>query len=347
MALKLFVLIASKEASPNNDDDNKLEKFLLFKINILSSTKYKNLIMNCNFIKINPLMKIKIIPLLLMLFTVSCKNETKKTAMTSKPFFKLSLAQWSIHNSIREGKVSPYDFAKMASDLGFEGLEYVNALYSDVTGSQDKASAIEVFIKRNNELAAKYNLKNVLIMIDGEGNLASSNIEERKLAVENHKTWIEAASKMNCSAIRVNLKGEKEIENWIKYSVESLEALAKYAKPMNINVIVENHGGLSSNASLVMKVINQVNLENCGTLPDFGNFCMSEGYGSLRDKNCRDLYDPYLGISEMLPRAFGLSAKSYEFDSDGNENLLVGDTKLPAALFTNPSRGLSSKIDCM
>ena len=78
------------------------------------------------------------------------------------------------------------------------------------------------------------------------------------------------------------LKGEKEIENWIKYSVESLNALAKYAKPMNINVIVENHGGLSSNASLVMKVINQVNLENCGTLPDFGNFCMSEGYGSLK-----------------------------------------------------------------
>ena len=78
MALKLFVLIASKEASPNNDDDNKLEKFLLFKINILSSTKYKNLIMNCNFIKINPLMKIKIIPLLLMLFIVSCKNEPAK-----------------------------------------------------------------------------------------------------------------------------------------------------------------------------------------------------------------------------------------------------------------------------
>jgi len=71
-----------------------------------------------------------------------------------------------------------------------------------------------------------------------------------------------------------------------------------------------------------MKVINQVNLENCGTLPDFGNFCMSEGYGTLRDKNCRDLYDPYLGISEMLPRAFGLSAKSYEFDSNGDETVL-------------------------
>ncbi len=260
--------------------------------------------------------------LIFILGFVSCKNENKQTVTNKNSFFKTSLAQWSIHNSIREDGLSPYEFAKIAHELGFEGLEYVNALYSDVTKSEDKASAMEEFIIRNNDLAAKYNLKNVLIMIDGEGNLSSSNPEERMMAVENHKLWIDAASKMNCSAIRINLKGEKEIENWIKYSVESFEALGEYAKPLNINVIVENHGGLSSNASLLMKVINQVNLENCGTLPDFGNFCMSEGYGSLKDNNCKDLYDPYLGISEMLPRAFGLSAKSYAFDSNGDETTL-------------------------
>jgi sugar phosphate isomerase/epimerase len=253
---------------------------------------------------------------------VSCKNENKQTVTNKDSFFKTSLAQWSIHKSIREDGLSPYEFAKIAHELGFEGLEYVNALYSDVTNSEDKASAMEEFITRNNDLAAKYNLKNVLIMIDGEGDLASSNPEERMIAVENHKLWIDAASKMNCSAIRINLKGEKEIENWIKYSVESFGALGEYAKLLNINVIVENHGGLSSNASLLMKVINQVNLENCGTLPDFGNFCMSEGYGSLKENNCKDLYDPYLGISEMLPKAFGLSAKSYAFDSNGDETSL-------------------------
>ena len=260
--------------------------------------------------------------LIFILGFVSCKNENKQTVTNKDSFFKTSLAQWSIHNSIREDGLSPYEFAKIAHELGFEGLEYVNALYSDITNSEDKASAMEEFITRNNDLAAKYNLKNVLIMIDGEGDLASSNPEERMIAVENHKLWIDAASKMNCSAIRINLKGEKEIENWIKYSVESFGALGEYAKPLNINVIVENHGGLSSNASLLMKVINQVNLENCGTLPDFGNFCMSEGYGSLKENNCKDLYDPYLGVSEMLPKAFGLSAKSYAFDSNGDETSL-------------------------
>ena len=260
--------------------------------------------------------------LIFILGFISCKNENKQTVTNKDSFFKTSLAQWSIHKSIREDGLSPYEFAKIAHELGFEGLEYVNALYSDITNSEDKASAMEEFITRNNDLAAKYNLKNVLIMIDGEGDLASSNPEERMIAVENHKLWIDAASKMNCSAIRINLKGEKEIENWIKYSVESFGALGEYAKPLNINVIVENHGGLSSNASLLMKVINQVNLENCGTLPDFGNFCMSEGYGSLKENNCKDLYDPYLGISEMLPKAFGLSAKSYAFDSNGDETSL-------------------------
>ena len=144
---------------------------------------------------------------------LSCKNENKTSSPNQKFFFKTSLAQWSIHNSIREDGVSPYEFAKIAHDLGFEGLEYVNDLYSDVTESEDKSFAIKEFVSKNNDLAAKYNLKNVLIMIAGEGDLASSNSEERMQAVENHKLWIDAANKMNCSAIRINLKGEKEIES--------------------------------------------------------------------------------------------------------------------------------------
>ena len=246
----------------------------------------------------------------------------KKKPLSSKPFFILSLAQWSYHREFSKNGVSPYEFAKMASDLGFDGLEYVSQLYTDVTESEDKAYAMKVFIDKNNDLASQYNVKNVLIMIDGEGNLSTSDNQERKQAIENHKDWINAASKMGCSAVRLNLNGEKEESAWIKNSIESLSILSAYAEPLNINVIVENHGGMSSNASLLMKVINQVSYSNCGTLPDFGNFCMSEDWGSLKDNKCNNPYDPYLGVSEMLPRAFGLSAKSYEFDANGNETIL-------------------------
>ena len=260
--------------------------------------------------------------LTLFLNFTSCKNETHKTASSAPLFFKLSLAQWSFHRTFREGGVSPYEFAKRANDLGFKGLEYVNALYPDVMESKDKDVAIQEFIDKNNALALKYKMQNVLIMIDSEGDLSSSNEKERIRAIENHKKWIDAANKMGCSAVRLNLNGENDVEPWIKNSIESLNALSAFAKPLNINVIVENHGGKSSNASLLMKVINSVSYSNCGTLPDFGNFCMSEDWGSLKDNKCNNPYDPYLGVSEMLPKAFGLSAKSYEFDDNGDETIL-------------------------
>tara|TARA_B110000444_G_C18806416_1_gene580220 strand:- start:127 stop:1098 length:972 start_codon:yes stop_codon:yes gene_type:complete len=260
--------------------------------------------------------------LTLLLSLVSCKNETKKTADSAPLFFELSLAQWSFNKSFREGGISPYDFAKRASDLGFTGLEYVNQLYPDVMESEDKDAAIQEFVEKNNALAAQYKMKNVLIMIDSEGDLSSSNLQERLNAIENHKKWISAAHKMGCSAVRLNLNGENEVEQWMKNSIESLNALSAFAEPLNINVIVENHGGKSSNASLLMNVINSVSFDNCGTLPDFGNFCMSEDWGSLKDNKCNNPYDPYLGVSEMMPKAFGLSAKAYEFDTNGDETIL-------------------------
>ncbi|MGY8923486.1 MAG: sugar phosphate isomerase/epimerase family protein, partial [Flavobacteriales bacterium] len=130
------------------------------------------------------------------------------------------------------------------------------------------------------------------------------------------------AHKMGCSSIRLNLHGEKNKDLWIKNSINSLNELSEYAKPMNINIMVENHGGNSSNADLLMKVINKVSYDNCGTLPDFGNFCMSEDWGSLKDNKCNNIYDPYKGVSEMMPKAFGVSAKAYDFNSTGEETIL-------------------------
>ena len=257
--------------------------------------------------------------------TLSCKSSTnKKTPADPAPelFFDLSLAQWSLHKTIRSGTMSPYDFAKVASEFGFKGLEYVNGLYPDVMNSENKTTALQAFVEKNKALAKQYNVKNVLIMIEDEGDLSSSEEQERMSAIENHKLWIDAAHQMGCTAVRLNLHGEKEEAKWIKNSIESLSALSEYAAPFNINVIVENHGGKSSNANLLMQVINQVNFSNCGTLPDFGNFCMSENWGSLKDNKCDDPYDPYLGVSEMLPKAFGMSAKSYEFNANGDETIL-------------------------
>ena len=268
-------------------------------------------------------MKSFALPLITLTLVFACQNQKKTTPPPAEPFFNLSLAQWSFNKSFRSGEISPYEFARLANELGFQGLEYVNQLYPDVMESEDKQAALAAFVEKNNALAAQYNMQNVLIMIDNEGDLASSDEATRMQAIANHKLWIDAANQMGCSAVRMNLFGEKYPEKWVANSISSLSDLADYAADKNINVIVENHGRLSSNVPFLMQVINGTGKTNCGTLPDFGNFCIAEeGYGSLFDGSCKKVYDPYQGVSEMISSAFGVSAKAYDFDAEGNETTL-------------------------
>jgi sugar phosphate isomerase/epimerase len=159
-------------------------------------------------------------------------------------------------------------------------------------------------------------------MIDGEGDLASSDEKERNIAVENHKKWVDAAHFLGCHSIRVNLFGSNNEDEWTSNATKGLEQLAEYGKSKDINVIVENHGGFSSNAELLSSVIRNIDMDNCGTLPDFGNFCVKREGGGNWDGKCIDEYDKYKGIEEMMPYAKGVSAKSYDFDVEGNETTL-------------------------
>lgn len=225
---------------------------------------------------------------------------------------KISLAQWSLNKSIKTGKLPILDFAKKARSFGIEGIEFVSGLYTrdtDILERMSMNSLAKELIKRSDD----YGIDNVLFMIDNQGDLASSKKNERLQAIDNHKKWIDLSAEIGCKTMRVNLNGEKDLNKWTKNSVKSLTALNKYNE--NINVVVENHGGLSSSGKYLSNVMSKVKLENCGTLPDFGNFCMN---GSPWG-NCTQMYDRYLGTEELMPYAHAVSAKSYDFDDEGNE----------------------------
>ena len=235
---------------------------------------------------------------------------------TSEPTtdLKISLAQWSLNKAIKSGELSGLDFAKKSRSFGIEGIEYVSGLYTHHSNLLDSMSMEELsneLLKRSND----YGIDNVLIMIDAQGSLASSNSKERLQAIENHKRWIDFASKLGCETLRLNLSGEKILEKWTDNSVKSLTTLSNYNK--NINIVVENHGGLSSNGKYLANVMANVNLSNCGTLPDFGNFCVDGN-----PKNCNEWYDKYNGVNELMPYAHAVSAKSYHFDENGNETTI-------------------------
>ena len=216
---------------------------------------------------------------------------------------------------IFDGSVGPYTFAEKAKEWGFTGLEYVSALYyKELQAANFSKEAMDAFVAKSNAESKKHGLQNVLIMIDGQGDLATPDAKKRKEAVENHYKWVDAAAAMGCHAIRVNLSGSNVPEEWIASSVDGLTQLATYAKDKNIEVLVENHGGLSSNGAMLAEVMTQVGMENCGTLPDFGNFCIRRG-----ESGCAEEYDIYKGIAELMPHALAVSAKSNDFDAEGNE----------------------------
>jgi len=272
---------------------------------------------------------IKSFLLILIFFTglVSCKNQQNKepkeeiaTAENTNqvPFFKLSLAQWSLSKPIHSGEMDPMDFAEKANEMGFDGIEYVSQLYTPIL---EKGESSEVAMKNLlDSLKAKserYNVKNILIMVDNEGDLATPNEKERNLAVENHKKWVDAAQFLECHSVRVNLFGSSDEKIWKDNSIESLKKLGEYASTRGINVLVENHGNLTSNAKLLVEVMEGVNLPNVGTLPDFGNFCIKH-----EDNKCTEEYPRYQGIEEMMPFAKAVSAKSYDFNAEGQETTM-------------------------
>lgn len=259
--------------------------------------------------------------------TFSCKNNSEKenqeevsVAETENPdlFFKLSLAQWSLSQPILNGELDPMDFAEQANELGFEGIEYVSQLYTPLyQDSADPKAALQNVLDTLKAKSEKFDVENVLIMVDHEGDLASSSEEERNQAVQNHHKWVDAAEFLGAHSIRVNLFGSDIPEEWQSNAVDGLTKLSEYAAGKNINVLVENHGYLSSNAKLLVEVIEQVNMENCGTLPDFGNFCLKR-----EGPECTEQYPIYQGVEEMMEYAKAVSAKSYDFDESGQETTI-------------------------
>ncbi len=234
-------------------------------------------------------------------------NSTSEVIAAATPFFTISLAQWSFNNTIFDGNLDNLDFAETAkSKFGITAVEYVNQFFADKGNDSEYLKEMKLRTDDNG-------ITNVLIMIDREGSLGTSDQKEREQAVENHYKWVEAAKFLGCHSIRVNARGEGSDDEIAASAIDGLGKLSEFAKDFDINVIVENHGGPSSNGKWLSNVLGQVGMDNCGSLPDFGNFCITRG-----ENGCDDEYDRYLGTTELMPFAKGVSAKTHHFDDDGN-----------------------------
>ncbi len=212
--------------------------------------------------------------------------------------YKISLAEWSLNRSIGKGTITNMDFPRIAKETyGLDAVEYVSTFF------KGKGEDTEYLTKLKNE-CEKYGVKSLLIMVDGEGNLADTSLAARTKAIENHYKWVKAAKFLGCHSIRVNTAGKGTMGQMQVAAIDGLSKLSAYAADYGINVIVENHGGNSSYGKWLAEIMKVVNKPNCGTLPDLGNFYE---------------YDRYKGVTEMMPFAKGVSGKTHDFDENGNE----------------------------
>ncbi|MCA9291411.1 MAG: sugar phosphate isomerase/epimerase [Phycisphaerales bacterium] len=228
------------------------------------------------------------------------------TTRPLRPLFDLSLAQWSLHRALHAGTLDHLDFAGTAAErFGIHAVEYVNSFF------KDKATDA-AYLADMNRRAADANVRQLLIMVDGEGRLGDPDDDARTRAVEAHYKWVDAAKTLGCHSIRVNAASAGTPDEQRAHSRDGLRRLTEFAAARGINVIVENHGGLSSDGSWLASVIRAVDHPRCGTLPDFGNFRVSADVE----------YDRYRGVAELMPFAKAVSAKSYAFDERGDETTI-------------------------
>jgi sugar phosphate isomerase/epimerase len=228
--------------------------------------------------------------LIAILFAVAINIDS----IAQKQEFKISLAEWSLHRTLGKGTITNLDFPKIAKTVyDLDAVEYVSIYF------KGKAEDIEYLTNLKSE-CTKYGVKSLIIMVDGEGSLADTSLATRTKAIENHYKWIKAAQFLGCHSIRVNAAGRGTMEQRQAAAIDALSKLSDYAAKFGINVIVENHGGYSSNGIWLSEIMKKVNKPNCGTLPDLGNFYE---------------YDRYQGVTDLMPFAKGVSGKTYDFDT--------------------------------
>ena len=224
-----------------------------------------------------------------------------KRSPSGEPLFKISLAQWTINKELKSGEIDNLDFAKVASDHGIYAIEYANQFF------MDKAKDT-TYLAEMKKRASDHGVESVLLMCDREGDIGDPDEATRAQTVDNHRKWIDAAKYLGCHSIRVNAASKGSFDEQVKLAADGLARLTEIGAASDINVIVENHGGLSSNADWLAEVIAKVDHPNCGTLPDFGNFRIQDG----------ESYDSYRGIDKLMPWAKGVSVKNMVWDDDAN-----------------------------
>ena len=206
----------------------------------------------------------------------------------------ISLAQWALVDEIRAGKWKNLDFPRIArEDFGLNGIEFVNTLFEVPT---------EGYLKKLKQNAADHGVTMVLVMVDDEGDGCADTKEGRKQFEINHRKWVDIAHYLGCHAVRTNCRGPQNVdkEQALEWAAETYNALLEYAKPANISIVIENHGGVSNDADWMVSLVKKINNPAFGTYPDW--------------RSPSPEFDNYTYLQKTVPYAKGMSYRNQPTD---------------------------------
>lgn len=166
----------------------------------------------------------------------------------------------------------------------------------------------------------------VLNMPIDAGNLASSTGAHLEEDIADIEHWLDIAKILGAQYARVNAglalddPGEENRDSL----VSSLRRLGDSAAARGIKLLVENHGGLSSDPDYLIALQEEVGVEKLGILLDLGNFPPVQGVSQARmsgqpvDDLAVDAEPVYGYIERLAPHAELVHAKAYDTRSDGS-----------------------------
>ncbi|WP_299529538.1 TIM barrel protein [Ulvibacterium sp.] len=228
-----------------------------------------------------------------------------------KPSFKLSLAPWSLMrkpagNPDAQG-IQLMDYPMVARELGFKAIEQDNLHFPGELPNQGLLTKMK---KRADEAGVIH----TLLLCGALGDIADTNKNKRRKAIKKYQTWLEAAKFLGCYQMRIVCADRITISRTekLKYAVEGVSSMAEYAEKHNMELLIENHNGYSSDPDWLLELIKTVGMKNCGILGDFTEWRMEH-------EPLKMYPDPYKGYKILAPHIKSVGAKSVDFDEAGNE----------------------------
>ncbi len=216
---------------------------------------------------------------------------------------EIGIAGWALNRSIREHKtLTLLDFPALArEEFGVDTIELVSTFFESQSAP---------YLNELRRAIAAQRLRVVNIAVD-TGTLASADEAARRTDLEAIKQWFHVARAIGAGAIRVNTgAADPDDQAARERIIAGYRELAEHGAEAGVKLLIENHGGASSDPQVIAAILERLETPWFGACPDVANFI-------------GDTWEE--GMRIMAPRAVTTHVKISGYAPDGWQSRTARD----------------------